>query len=220
MAVLGIYGAGGLGRELLELASVINERTKRWKSTVFIDDAKPSPSVCGKAVLSYAEAKELFGQELEIVLAIGEPATREKLFSKIKADGISTPSLIHPNVYIPKTVSIGDGVVIQDGCYISCNVTIKDYAFLQPRCSVGHDCVLNEGCIISTFDTIAGAVSVGKYTYIGMSTAVKEAVTIGDYSIVGMSSAVYKDIPNEVIALGNPARPVKKNEDRQVFGKH
>ena len=47
--------------------------------------------------------------------------------------------------------------------------------------------------------------------------AVKERVNIGNYSIVGMGSIVYKDIPDEMIALGNPARPIARNTDRIVF---
>ena len=38
------------------------------------------------------------------------------------------------------------------------------------------------------------------------------------HTIIGMGSLVYKDVPNEVVALGNPARPIKKNVDRRVFG--
>ena len=77
--------------------------------------------------------------------------------------------------------------------------------------------MLEDGAFISAFCNIAGAVHIGKYSYIGMSSAVKELVNIGSYSIVGMYSAVYKDIPDEVIALGNPARPMRRNEEHRVF---
>ena len=36
--VLGIYGAGGLGREVFELACVINEKNEQWSEIIFIDD--------------------------------------------------------------------------------------------------------------------------------------------------------------------------------------
>ena len=140
-----------------------------------------------------------------------------KLFSKIKEDGINTPTLVHPNVNIPETTKIGKGVVIQAGCYISVNVTISDYVLLQSQCAIGHDCILNEGCIISTFDSIAGAVHIGTCTYIGMNVAVKELTNVGDYSIIGMGSAVFSNVPDEVIAIGNPARVMRKNEGKRVF---
>ena len=42
---------------------------------------------------------------------------------------------------------------------------------------------------------------------------------IGKSSIIGMGSVLYNDVPDNVIALGNPARVVQKNEKQKVFGK-
>ena len=218
MSVLGIYGASGLGREVLELAKIINAKESKWEQFIFIDDGDVPPVVEGCKVYKYDEAKQEYSRVLEIAMGIGEPTTREKLFAKIKNDSIPTPALIHPETYIPDSTVIGNGVIIQAGCFISVGVTIKDYAFLQPMCAVGHDCILDEGCIISTYDSIAGAVHIGRCSYLGMSVAVKELLTIGDYAIIGMGSVVFKDIPDEMIAMGNPARPIKKNEDHKVFG--
>ena len=45
----------------------------------------------------------------------------------------------------------------------------------------------------------------------------KQGITVGDDSIVGLASVVHRDIPNSVIALGNPARPMKNNTEKKVF---
>lgn len=217
MAILGIYGASGLGREVLELATIINNREKKWEEFIFIDDGEIPEIISSKKVFRYESAKEKYGSSLEIVMGIGEPATREKLFNKIKNDNIYTPTLIHPDVYIPYTTTVGQGVVIQYGCFISCNAIIRDYVFIQPHCNIGHDDVLEEGCMIAGFSNIGGLVHIGRNTYLGLSTAIKQTVKIGDYSIVGMGSIVLKDIPDEIVAMGNPARPIAKNEDRRVF---
>lgn len=214
---LGIYGAGGLGREVLELASIINERSYRWDEIIFIADSDYSGTVNGVSVYGYEKALEMFGSSLEIIVGIGEPETRERLINKIEKDKIKAPSLIHPDVYVPESTSVGDGVVIQYGCFISCNAKLEDYVYLQPQCNIGHDCVLGRGCMIAGFGNISGAVHIGKYTYLGLSVTVKENVEIGSHSIIGMASAVYKNVPDEVIAMGNPARPLKKNEERCVF---
>ena len=214
--VLGIWGAGGLGREVLELAKIINNRDKRWDSFVFIVDGVAVSEVNGAKVIEYEDAKKKF-DGLEVIIGIGEPAIREEKFNLLKDDGIATPSLIHPDVHVPDTVKIGEGTVIQYGCFISSDITIGDNVFVQPQCNIGHDDELADGCIISGFGNLAGNVSIGKYTYIGLSVAVKERVNIGNYSIVGMGSIVYKDIPDEMIALGNPARPIAGNTDRIVF---
>lgn len=217
MKILAIYGSGGLGREVLELAEIINNKKKNWEQIVFIDDGNVPSVVNGRPVYKYDEAKTWVSDTLEIVVGIGEPAIRKSLFNKIKNDGIPLPSLVHPDVRIPDSTKLGEGIVIQYGCFVSCNVTIDDYVFVQPQCNIGHDDYLHEGCVLSGFSNLAGAVTIGKYTYIGMSSSVRELVTIGDYSIVGMGSVVHKDIPSEVVAMGNPARPMAKNEERRVF---
>ena len=50
-----------------------------------------------------------------------------------------------------------------------------------------------------------------------MGTLVREGLTIGNNSIVGMGSVVFHDIPDGVVAVGNPARVVKKNESGIEF---
>ena len=215
--VLAIYGAGGLGREILELAYAINKKSKRWEEIVFIDDQLSNQTINGIKVYSYQEIVTIFPAKIEATIGVGEPAVREKLFKKLEKDNIPIATLIHPNTYIPESTKIGYGVTIQDCCFISCNVTIEDFVFIQPNVNVGHDDLLKKGCIVSGLVNLSGHVTIGQNTYIGISTAIKQGITIGDYCIVGMCSGVYHDIPDEMIAIGNPARPIKKNEEHIVF---
>ena len=50
-----------------------------------------------------------------------------------------------------------------------------------------------------------------------MGAQVKEGTRIGLESIVGMGSVVFADIPDEVIALGNPCRPMRPNTCKRIF---
>ena len=59
----------------------------------------------------------------------------------------------------------------------------------------------------------------GTSSFVGMGALIKENILIGDSVIVGMGSVVYRDIQDNVIAIGNPARVAKKNDDKQVFNK-
>lgn len=71
--------------------------------------------------------------------------------------------------------------------------------------------------MISSQVNVGGASTIGAGSYIGMGALVKEGVRIGSNSIIGMGSVVYGDIPDDVIALGNPARVARPNSDRKVF---
>lgn len=215
--VLGIYGAGGMGREVLELALLINQSERKWDRIIFIDDGAVEPVISGIKVFNFDDAMAEFGMYMETSVAVGEPLTREKLFAKLADYHIPSATLIYPDIHIPDTTQIGDGVVIQYGSFISCNVKLENGVYIQPCASIGHDCVIGEGSMISTGCVLAGGVEVGAYAYIGMGGIIKEFVNVGKYTVIGMASAVYKDIGDEIIAMGSPARPMKRNESKRVF---
>lgn len=216
--ILAIYGAGGLGREILELAKIINATSKRWDDFIFAEvQVEEGQTVNGIKVYDENKIKDEFGEDIEVVIGVGEPAIRKKLFNKVKMEGFTLAILIHPDVHIPDTTKIGEGVVIQMGCFISCNVTIGDYVYIHPHVNVGHDSVLEEGCVIAGFGNIAGAVHIGKYSYLALNTCIKQLLKIGDNCIIGMGSVVFKDVENDMIVLGNPARVVSRNEKQRVF---
>jgi sugar O-acyltransferase (sialic acid O-acetyltransferase NeuD family) len=214
--ILGIIGAGGLARELLELAKIINSSEKRWDDFVFID-VKPGDDVNGVNVISYEQALEKFSGELEATVGIGEPATRKRVFGELERDGIEVATLIHPDVYIPNTTTVGKGVTIQMGVFVSCNVTIEDYVIIQPHANIAHDDVLKKGSSVSAFCNLGGNVTIGEYAYLGLSACVKQGLSVGGDSIVGMGAVVCESVPDEVVAFGNPARIEKKNDEHRVF---
>ncbi|MDR2034339.1 MAG: acetyltransferase [Helicobacteraceae bacterium] len=221
MALLGIYGCGGLGREILELARDINEVNSKWDDAIFIDDSKRSAQINGAKVYTFEELKANHfnaQKELTIVIAIGEPAVRAALKEKVLTAGFAlTDALIHPLAKVAKDATIEKGSIVCYGAFISNAVIIKSSALIQPSVCVGHDTIVGENCVISSFTALAGACSIGDNCYIGMNAAVREKTSIGNWSIVGMGSIVHSDIPEGVIALGSPARVVKNNDDRRVF---
>lgn len=212
---LGIYGAGGLGREVLHLAQTINACQQRWDEIVFIDDFNPGRQLKDIDVCCFDSVKK--GENIEIVIAIGEPAARGKLLEKIKADQLTLATLIHPDVDVPNCAIIGAGVVVCLGAYISCDITIKENVYIQPNSCIGHDCVIGENSIISPGATLAGHCHIGTGVFIGLNASVKENTAIGDDAIVGMGSVVFNSIEGGVVALGNPARVMRKNETGRVF---
>lgn len=209
---LGIFGAGGLGREVLDIANGINSVEKKWDRILFVDDADVK-QCSGIEVYSFIRVCETFGiDEIEFSVAVGEPKTREAIVARLHDKGNRIASLIHQYAHVSPSAEIGVGVIICFGSYVSCNTRILDNAYIQPNAMIGHDCVIGKNSVVGPCAAIAGSCHIGETTYIGMGTTVKEIVTIGDHTVIGMSSAVYKDIPSNMIALGNPARVVKTNE--------
>lgn len=100
--ILSIYGAGGLGREVLKLASIINIQFQYWEKIIFIDDNKNLEEINNVRVYKYQEAKELSKDMIEAVIAIGEPEIKSKVYNKLSYDKIDFATLIYPDEYIPK----------------------------------------------------------------------------------------------------------------------
>ena len=82
-------------------------------------------------------------------------------------------------------------------------VTIEDEVQIGSHCSIYS---------ISTIDNTAGEVVLKENCKIGSHTTILPGVTIGTNSIIGAHSLVNRDIPNDVIAFGVPAKIVRKIE--------
>ena len=218
MKILAIYGHGGLGREVSELARCIQEKESRWQRTIFVDDLTQPNSLVDLDLLTFEEVQRKYSSdEIEFSIAVGEPAVRADLYESVSQRGYPLVALIHPSVTVPRDTSIGAGAIICQGCFISCGVVVGRNVLLQPNLSVGHDCNIGDHSVLSTFVSLAGACRVGARSYLGMSVPVKENTTIGDDVIVGMGSVVVRSIDSGVVALGNPARPMSVNDKKRVF---
>lgn len=216
--ILGIYGAGGLGREVFDLANTINGLNQRWSKIIFIDDADIEYNPRNISIIKFEDIKKKFSPvEIEFCIAIGEPSIRKLLYEKLDLSGMRLTTLIHPEVSIPESTSIGPGTIICKYVSITCDIIIGKNVYIHPMVCIGHDAVIGNNTIISSFADVAGDCNIGDCTFLAINVILKQGTKIGNNTIVGMASVVYKDIPDGVIALGNPARPMKNNEDQRVF---
>ena len=70
---------------------------------------------------------------------------------------------------------------------------------------------------LSSMVNVERGVKIGSQVFIGMGSQIKEGVSIGDNKIVSMGSVVHKDISSGLIAMGNPAKPFRKNDKKSIF---
>jgi len=105
-------------------------------------------------------------------------------------------------------VWVGCGAIIMSGSerptYLGNNVKVAQFS------NVGHDSILNDGVMISAGVTLGGFSEIGRGTYIGMGVTVRNRIKVGEFSFIGQNSNVVKDIPDNVVAFGNPCRVQKR----------
>lgn len=214
--LLAIYGAGGLGREVYEIASRFNAAKSRWSQIVFVDDFHHEGDFYGTRRVHFESFKKM-KESCEFLVAVGEPASREKLFAKIKGEGFKFATLIDPTALVSPSAQIEEGTIICEFATIHTGVVLGKNVFLQPYCLIGHDIKVGDHSVLSAFCSPGGSMVIGQRVYIGMQAVLKEKLTVGDDAIVGMGSVVYQDVPANVTVLGNPARVTRGNEERKVF---
>lgn len=109
-------------------------------------------------------------------------------------------------------------ILIKRGLQVGKNVFIDNDALIDPSypwlISIGDDSFITAKCVILAHDASTwhytgyykvGRVQIGKKTFIGAGSVVLPGVTIGDNVIIGAGSVVTRDIPENVVAAGNPA---------------
>jgi sugar O-acyltransferase (sialic acid O-acetyltransferase NeuD family) len=211
-----IYGAGGTGRELLDIANRKNLNSHSWGNIYFIDDFGDQKDLLGTSIFRLDDVKQKHDLS-EIIIAVGEPQQRGRLFDIAFKSGFRFGRLINSEELNSSSVEIDEGVVIYPNSVVSNRSKLKKNVMIQFNTVVGHDIEIGEHSVISSGVVIGGNVAIGERVFIGMGACIKEGVKIGSNSIVGMGSVVYNDIPDGVIALGNPARVARPNSDQKVF---
>ncbi len=113
---------------------------------------------------------------------------------------------------------IEDNVDIGAGCVLNIgeerDTLIKKNSMIGHLSSVGHDAIVGENAGVSAHVCVCGFAEVGEWVYIAPQSVIQPYRKIGDYTMVGTMSNITKDIPEGVIAYGNPCRAVRENKWR------
>lgn len=112
------------------------------------------------------------------------------------------------------------GIKLGKGIWVGCNAVILNgyknptkignYVKISSLSNIGHDSIIGDYTRIASGVMLAGYVEVGKRCFLGQGVKVREHLKIGNCSLVGQGANVLKDIPDNVIAFGNPCKVIKK----------
>lgn len=149
------------------------------------------------------------------VFAVSGPKNKKAIFTYFyELANIDIPryiSLIDPSVSIARSSLIQPGCVIESLVSISSQTEIGFGTDIKRGAQVGHHNRIGKFCDINPGAVLCGNVTLGKQTSVGAGAVIKDRVTIGENTVIGMGSVVTKDIPDGVIAFGNPCKVVREN---------
>lgn len=145
----------------------------------------------------------------QFILGIGDNKIRQKVANLILSKKKMLLNVVHPSTIISNFATFGTGNFIAANVTINALAKIADNCILNTGCIIEHECAVENGVHIAPGAVLAGNVSVGENSFIGANSVVKQGVKIGKGVTVGAGSVVIKDIPDNEIWAGNPAKKLK-----------
>jgi sugar O-acyltransferase (sialic acid O-acetyltransferase NeuD family) len=209
-----IIGAGGHGREVLDVVEAINDVTPRFDVVGVIADHADHELLARRGATCLGSLDQLVDGRLPVVpssavvvVAVGDPASRLTLARRSAAAGFeAAPALVHPAATVGADVRLGDGVVLAAGAHVTTNVTIGRHVQVNVAAVVSHDSVIGDHATLSPGVLVNGSVTLGEGAFLGTGAIVTPGRTIGPWAVIGAGAVVVHDVPKGVTASGVPAR--------------
>ena len=216
MKDLAIFGAGGLSKEVASLIGRINNASKegKWRIIGFFDD---NPALKGMDVSHFGKVlggvEELNAWEtpIDVAIAIGSPSAIRKVRERLINTLLSFPNIISPDFGIAdkESFNIGEGNIIQGGCWASNDVTIGDYNLLNGDIVIGHDASIGNYNVFMPDIRVSGEVRIGECNLIGVGSIILQQIKIGNNVHLGAGAVLMTKPKDGCTYLGNPAKMFK-----------
>lgn len=203
-----VVGAGGFGREALDVAEAMNEMNPTWDVLGVVDD---SPSRVNLERLAARGVGHLGGldaipAEAAVSIGVGSPAARRTIHELFAERDFAFASLVHPTALMGSEVRAADGAVICAGVSVGTNVTLGRHVHLNPHAVIGHDTILGDHVSVNPNATISGDCVIEDEVLIGAGAVVLQGLHVGRGAVVGGAACVVAGVTAGATVMGVPAR--------------
>lgn len=136
-----------------------------------------------------------------------------KLFNELGLKPYMLATFVHPTAYIAPNVVIEAGAVVMPYVMISSGAKIKLNTLIMTGATIGHNTTTGEYSHIASQAVVGAYIEMGTGAHIGLNATVREYLSIGDFGTLGMGAVLTKNIGNEEIWVGNPAKLLRKTKE-------
>lgn len=210
-----IIGAGGHGREVAEILRHQERQGNGSPVLGFIeDDAKLHHQVINDLPVlgDWSWFATVDRSEIAVICAVGLPHLRKHLVERAKSSGLLFTNAISPLAYLSPEAKLGEGLMIFPHSFVSTGSSIGDHSIINAGATVSHDTKIGRYGTINPGVHLAGNVLIGEGCYLGIGSSVIHSVSVGAWTTIGAGAAVIRDLPDNVTAVGVPARVIKTKE--------
>lgn len=208
-----VIGAGGFGREVLDVVDAINAQAAEpvWAVAGVVDDNPSEENLArlkrrGVEFLGATEELLQRPKAVHYAVGVGSPRVRRMLADRCDAAQHRAATLVHPTATQGVDVEMGEGSIICAGVRLTTNIRLGRHVHLNLNVTVGHDTRLGNFVSVNPLASISGDCQIGDEVLIGVAGVILNGLTIGRGSTVGGSACVVKDVPHDLIVKGVPAK--------------
>ena len=155
-------------------------------------------------------------KNVAVFVPIGSNNVRIELLQKLNDSEFYTPSFIHPHTYIHDSVKIGKAVYILPETNIMPCTILQDYVMVSMGVNIAHHNLIEGGCFFSQGSNVGASIHIQTKAYMGISSTIMTGVkSVGKNTLIGAGAVVTKDIPDNAIVVGIPAKILRYKESEQ-----
>ena len=203
-----IVGSGNGGRITLDIARALGFDVRGFLSP----DLNEGEVINGALVLGNDRLIDdsAFVTANRFAVSVGIQETRRLLALKLIDRGADLPSIIHPSCIVSQQARIGLGSILVPGVVVNCNATVGRFCIVNAGATIEHDSVLSDGTLISPGVHFGGGTICGEGVFVGIGACTVAGIRIGNAAVVGAGAVVIRDVPDNDVVAGNPAKSIKK----------
>ena len=183
----------------------------------FVDNNK------GKSLMGY----EIIGDVMDLVrihdfnfaIAVGDNASRQRTYIKLIEEygSMHFPPLIHQSAEVCFYSQVGNGTVVMPHAIIGPNSKVGMFCLINTQASIDHNCVMSDFSSLAPAASTGGRVQLGLRSAICIGAKIKHNINIGKDSIVGANSYLNKDLADNQVAYGTPARKIRARHTDDTY---
>jgi sugar O-acyltransferase (sialic acid O-acetyltransferase NeuD family) len=215
MKKIAVIGAGGMGREVLDIIEACNQEKERYEVLGFIVDpqyGQKGTLINDAPILGGFDWLEKYHDDVYVVCGVGLSHQRYQLVQRARRLNCQFLNLIHPSVLLTRRIRFGVGAIIGAGSVLTNQIYIGNHVIVNIGCTVSHDTVLQDFVTLSPGVHIAGNVTLGDGCYVGIGASIIEKLKIGEWSIIGAGSTIIREVVSNTTVVGVPGRSIKSQQ--------
>lgn len=214
-----IIGAGSVGGHI---ANNLDLYGIRGQLVGFLDDDinKQGKTCFGYPVLGPV-SWILDQYDFDVIIGIAFPKIKQQIISLLSINPtLNYPKMVARNSWISENTEIGKGTIVYPGACINYGSVVEDFVVINMNCAIGHNCTIASYCSLAPGVNLGGYTEVQKMTELGIGASTVQGTKIGEKSVIGGQAMITKSIPDQVIAVGVPARVLVSKEQVQKLTLH